>query len=187
MNSTVYIVLVIAVLAVIGIILALIFSRRKRSQNYQAKFGTEYAHTVKTLGGEKEAQDEMDARVKHVGSLPIRSLNDAEHTTFLAEWNTIQAKFIDHPAQATIEADHLIMQVMQTRNYPISDFEQRAADVSINYPKLVSDYRAARDIAIKNEHHEATTEDLRQALIYYRSLFDELLEPEYDVVDKKYR
>jgi len=172
-------------LVVIGVILAAIFSRRRRSQRYQEKFGTEYTHTVKTMGGEKKAQDEMDDRVKHVSGLTIRSLTEVEHTRYLAEWTTIQAKFLDHPAQATIEADHLIMEVMQTRNYPISDFEQRAADLSISYPKLVTNYRAAREIALKNERHEASTEELRQALIYYRSLFDELLEPEYDVVSKK--
>ena len=145
----------------------------------------DYDATVKTMGNQTKAQTEMDARLKHVGTLNIRALSEEEHSRFLAAWTVIQAKFVDNPAQATVEADHLIMEVMQTRNYPISDFEQRAADVSINYPKLVANYRAARAIAIKNEHHEATTDELRTALINYRSLFDELLEPGSVVVEKK--
>ncbi|MHC1740955.1 MAG: hypothetical protein AB9897_07580 [Anaerolineaceae bacterium] len=176
MNSIYFIIAVILILVVVGAIVGLIFSRRNRSKRYSNKFGEEYQHTVKKTGDEKKAQAELDERIAHVGGLHIRDLTEAEHTKYLAEWNNVQTKFIDNPSQATIEADHLIMEVMQSREYPISDFEQRAADISINYPKLVTNYRAARAIAIKNERKEASTEELRNALIYYRSLFDELLE-----------
>jgi hypothetical protein len=186
MNTTTYITIaVVLVLVIIGAILAPIFARRKRSQRYQDKFGTEYDRTVKTMGNKKKAQTEMDERQKHVETLNIRPLSISERQRYLADWNAVQAKFLDQPGQATLEADHLIMEVMQVRAYPVSDFEQRAADISINYPTLVSNYRAAREIAIKNEHHQADTEELRQALIYYRSLFDELLKTETVAPEKK--
>jgi hypothetical protein len=115
----------------------------------------------------------------------IRPLSLSERERYQAEWTAIQAKFVDQPGQATVEADHLIMEVMKVRAYPVSDFNQRAADVSVNYPTLVSNYRAAREIAIKNEQHSANTEELRQALIYYRSLFDELLKDETLIPERK--
>ncbi|HMD89129.1 MAG TPA: hypothetical protein VKF38_08200 [Anaerolineaceae bacterium] len=179
MNATYYYIIgVVLVLVIIGAILAPIFARRKRSDNFHDKYGSEYDHTVETMGNEKKAQTELVERQKHVDALNIRPLSVNEHQRYLADWTAVQAKFVDEPGQATVEADHLIMEVMQVRNYPVSDFEQRAADVSISYPALVSNYRAARVIALKNEKHQANTEELRQAMIYYRSLFDELLAEE---------
>jgi hypothetical protein len=182
---TLYIIIVVAVLVVLGLILGPIFSRRKRSQRYHDKFGAEYDRTVETAGNEKKAQTELKERQKHVETLNIHPLSLDQREHYLANWTAIQSKFVDQPGQATVEADHLIMEVMQVRAYPVSDFEQRAADISVNYPSLVSNYRAAREIAIKNEHHEADTEELRKALIYYRSLFDELLKTETVKPEKK--
>jgi hypothetical protein len=184
MDTKYIIIAVVLVLVILGAILAPIFSRRKRSQRFQTKYGSEYDHTVKTMGNEKKAQTEMDKRQVHMETLNIRPLSIGERDQYLADWKTIQAKFIDQPGQATVEADHLIMEVTKMRAYPVSDFEQRAADISITYPALVSNYRLAREIAIKNEHHQASTEELRQALVYYRSLFDELLKAE-DIVPEK--
>ena len=127
------------------------------------------------LGNEKKAHAELNERQKHVEALNIRPLSIEERERYLADWAAVQSKFVDEPGQAIEDADGLIMEVMQLRNYPISDFEQRAADVSVSYPALVSNYRAAREIAIKNKQHQADTEELRQAMIYYRSLFEELL------------
>jgi uncharacterized protein YneF (UPF0154 family) len=186
MNTNIYIIIIVVlILVILGLIMGPIFSRRQRSKRYQNKFGPDYDHTVKTMGNEKKAQTEMDERQKHVDTLNIRALSLSERDRYLAEWKAVQAKFIDQPGQATVEADHLIMEVMQLRNYPVSDFEQRAADISINYPELVSNYRLARAIAIKNEQHKADTEELRQALVYYRSLFDELLNAEIVSPEKK--
>lgn len=175
MNTTYIIIAVVVVLVIMSLILAPVFARRKRFQN---KFGPEYDHAVQTMGNEKKAQTELEARQKHVDTLNIRPLSISERERFLADWAAIQAKFVDQPGQATVEASHLIMEVMQIRAYPVSDFEQRAADISVNYPALVSNYRAAREIAIKNELRQASTEELRQAMIYYRALFDELLKTE---------
>jgi hypothetical protein len=181
MNTTYLIVVVVLVLVVVGIILGLIFSRRKRSQKLQEKFGGEYDHTLETMGNDKETQKELNERVNHVETLNIRSLSLDERNRYLADWALVQSKFVDEPGQAIGDADRLIMEVMQLRAYPVSDFDQRAADISVNYPDLVSNYRAARAIALKNEQNQADTEELRQAMIYYKSLFNELLETESDV------
>jgi hypothetical protein len=182
MNTNIIIAVVLVIVVIVGVILAPIFARRKR---FHDQFGPEYDRTVKTLGNEKKAQTELDERRKHVDTLNIRSLSISERERYLADWTAVQAKFVDQPGQATVEADHLIMEVMKIRDYPVSDFEQRAADISVNYPALVSNYRAAREIAIKNEHHQAHTEELRQAMIYYRSLFDELLKTETVAPEEK--
>ena len=174
-----FITAVVLVVVIIGIILALVFVRRNRAKRFQNKFGSdEYDRAVETLGGAKKAQTELDGRQDHVDGLDIRSLTDVERARYQADWKNVQAKFVDQPGQADIDADRLIMEVMQLRDYPVSDFDQRAADISINYPDLVSNYRAAREIANKNKEHKADTEELRQAMIYYRSLFEELLKPE---------
>jgi len=130
---------------------------------------------VQALGDKKKALTELEERQRYVEALDIHPLSAREHDRYLADWAAVQSKFVDEPDRAIVEADRLIMEVMQLRAYPISDFEQRAADVSVSYPALVSNYRAARVIALKNQEHQADTEELRQAMIYYRSLFDELL------------
>ena len=175
MSTTYILIAAVLILVIMGLILAPIFARRKRSERLHDQFGSEYDHAVQTMGNEKKAQTELDERQKRVGALDIRPLSTHERERYLADWADTQSKFVDEPGQAIVNADHLIMEVMQVRAYPISDFEQRAADVSVSYPALVSNYRAAREIALKNEQHQATTEELRQAMIYYRSLFNELL------------
>jgi hypothetical protein len=175
MNNIYIIIAVALVLVITGAILGPIFARRRRSAQFQDKFGAEYERSVQSTGNEKKAQTELNERRKYVDALNIRPLSVGERDGYLTKWSDVQAKFVDQPGQATIEADHLIMEVMQLRAYPVSDFEQRAADISVNYPSLVTNYRAARETAIRNEHHQAGTEDLRKAMIHYRSLFNELL------------
>jgi hypothetical protein len=182
MNTTYLIISVVLVLVVIGVVLVPIFARRKRSERLQDQFGPEYEHTVQALGDEKKAQAELEERKNHVKALDIHPLTVSEREHYLADWAAVQSKFVDEPGQAIVDADRLIMEVMQLRNYPISDFEQRAADISVTYPELVSNYRAARVIALKNKEQQAETEELRQAMIYYRSLFEELLGTEAVVV-----
>jgi hypothetical protein len=179
MDTTYMIVIAaIVVILLVGVILAPVFIRRKHSKEIQEQFGTEYDHTVEALGDKKKALTELEERQKHVQSLNIHPLSDIEHERYTADWAAVQSKFVDEPGQAIEAADRLIMEVMQIRAYPVSDFEQRAADISVSYPDLVSNYRAARAIALKNEQGQANTEELRQAMIYYRSLFDELVESE---------
>jgi len=172
-------ILVILVLVIVIAILVVVSARRRRSKRLlHDQLGPEYDRTVQAMGGEKKARTELEERRKRVEALDIRPLSVSEREGYLADWTAVQSKFVDEPGQAIVDADRLIMQVMQTRAYPVSDFEQRAADISVNYPALVSNYRAAREIAVKNEQHQADTEELRQAMIHYRSLFEELLGPE---------
>ena len=175
MNTTFMIVASVAIVVIIVAVWWPLMARRKRSERLQGQFGPEYDHTVQVLGDEKQARTELEKRQKHVEALNIRPLTANEHKRYLADWVAVQSKFVDEPDQAVVDADRLIMEVMRLRAYPVSDFEQRAADISVSYPTLVSNYRAARVIALKNQEHHAETEELRQAMIYYRSLFDELL------------
>ena len=177
MDMTYIFIAVVLITVIMGVILGPIFARRKRSERLHDQFGTEYDLTVETLGSEKKAQTALNERNEYVKALNIRPLSMTEKERYQADWTSVQSKFVDEPGQAITDADGLIMEVMQIRNYPVSDFEQRAADISVSYPALVSNYRAARVIAIKNEKHQADTEELRQAMIYYRSLFKELLGP----------
>ena len=172
------VVIIMVVLVVLGAILALGIVRRKRSKQLQVRFGGEYDYTVQALGDEKKAQTELEQRQKHVESLDILPLSASARQQYLADWEIIQTQFVDEPGQAILKADQLIMEVMKMRAYPVANFEQRAADISVTYPALVSNYRAAQVIVLKNQEQQADTEELRQALIYFRSLFKELLDTE---------
>ena len=185
MDNTLMIVIVVLVVVIAGVILGFAFSRRKRSEKLHEHFGPEYDRTVQTMGDEKKAQTELNERQKHVETLEIRPLSVSERERYLANWTAVQSKFVDEPGQAIIDADRLIMEVMQLRGYPVSDFEQRAADISVKYPGLVSNYRGAREIADKNKQQRANTEELRQAMIYYRSLFEDLLKTESVIGEEK--
>lgn len=185
MDSTSIIITVVVALVIIGAGLGVIFARRNHTQQLQNQFGSEYDRTVQAAGSEKKAQTELQERQKHVAALAIRPLSDVERERYMADWTAVQSKFVDQPGQAIIDASRLIIEVMQLRAYPVSDFDQRAADISVSYPELVTNYRAARAIAIKNEQNLADTEELRQAMIYYRSLFEELLETKLVAVQEK--
>jgi len=185
MDNTTIIIIVVLVVVIVGVILGLVFSRRNRSDRLHERFGPEYDRTVQTMGGEKKAKTELNERQKHVGTLDIRPLTVSEHDRYLGEWTAVQSKFVDEPGQAIVDADRLIMEVMQIRGYPVSDFEQRTADISVNYPALVTNYRGAREIANKNKLGQVSTEELRQAMIYYRSLFEELLKTEPVIGEEK--
>ena len=178
MNTTNIIIVVVLVLVVLGALLSQASARRNQTKQHHNQLKPEYDLTVKTMGGEKEAQAELNERQKHVDTLEIHPLSDSDHERYLAEWTAIQSKFVDGPGQAVMDADKLTIEVMQARGYPVSDFDQRAADISINYPAIVTNYRAAREITVKNEQKLADTEELRQAILYYRSLFEELLKTE---------
>ena len=143
MNSTYLIIAVVVILLIMGIIMAVGFSRRQRAKRLQNKFGPEYDRTVENAGDEKKAIAELDERQKRVEFFHIHPLPEEERERYLEQWKAVQAKFVDEPGQATVEADGLITEVMKVRAYPEFDFEQRAADLSVNYPELVSNYRAA--------------------------------------------
>lgn len=177
MDSYTTIIIVVAVMVILGSVLGLIFYRRKRTDRFQGQYGTEYDETVKSLGDNRKAQTELEKRQKHIKTLNLRALSPEERERYLKDWAVVQSKFVDNPGQAVMDADRLIIEVMRLRDYPISDFDERAADISVQYPTLVSDYRAAREISVKNMDSTADTEELRIATIQYRSVFDELVKP----------
>jgi hypothetical protein len=113
-------------------------------------------------------------REKRVESFRVRDLDPTQRERFSGQWHSLQSRFVDHPKGAVTEADELVSSLMQTRGYPVADFNQRAADISVDHPQVVADYRSAHEIALRLEKGEASTEDLRRAMIHYRSLFEEL-------------
>ena len=177
-------------LLVIGIavaaILLFLFVRKQRTGKLKRRYGEEYDRTVNTLGNQRKAEEELAAREKRVKQFEIHSLTAEQKGRFTERWRNIQGRFVDQPSQAVGEADDLVKEVMGARGYPITDFEQRAADISVHHPGVVGNYRIARDIAARNRKGQATTEDLRQAVVAYRELFVDLLEEESPKTNKKH-
>ncbi len=167
-------VLVVAVVAVIAWSQAQ--RKHKQSEALRQRFGPEYDRTVNALGNRSKAEAELEARQKRVSRLDIVPLTVAEASRFQQAWVSAQARFVDDPKAAVIQADHLVYEVMAKRGYPMGDFEARAADISVDHPGVVSNYRAARAIALADERGQADTELLRRAVVHYRALFEELLE-----------
>jgi hypothetical protein len=151
-------------------------TRKKQSARLQQRFGAEYDRTVGELGGRTKAESELKAREQRVEDLTIAPLAPAEAARFSQAWNALQGRFVDNPKGVVIQADQLIRELMQKRGYPMADFERRAADISVDHPDVVENYRAAQTIAARDERGQADTEELRQAVVHYRVLFDEMLE-----------
>ena len=158
----------------------LLFLRKRRSARLRSKFGgAEYARAMKESGNRRHAEAALEERTERVESFRVRPIAPEDRARFGDSWRRIQARFVDGPAGAVAEADQLLGVVMSTRGYPVSDFEQRAADISVDHPSVMENYRAAHEIALRQLKGQANTEDLRLAMIHYRSLFEELVsEPE---------
>jgi hypothetical protein len=165
-----------AVAILIVAALAWLYMRKRRSTtaNLRQKFGPEYERAVREHGSERKAEAKLADREKRVETLNIRDLDPIEHERFAKRWESVQSRFVDSPKGAVAEADDLVSLLMKTRGYPVSDFDQRAADISVAHPRVVENYRSAHEIALRVGKDEATTEDLRTAMIHYRSLFEEL-------------
>lgn len=167
----------IAVVAVIVIAaIAYVTLQKRRTSRLKGRFGPEYDRTVQREGDTQKAERVLEFREKRRGKFNIRPLSATDRSNFRVRWNEVQAQFVDDPRGAVTVADSLVTDVMQARGYPIGEFEQRAADLSVDYPTVVNNYRGAHDIALRHGAGKATTEDLRQAMVYYRALFQELLE-----------
>jgi hypothetical protein len=168
---------IIVVIAAVILLAAIAYgvARRRRSEHLQERFGTEYEHVVTDTGSRRDAEQELASREKRRSALDVRPLDRDARDDYASEWDSVQAGFVDSPNDAVGRADRLVHQVMRDRGYPVDDFEQRAADISVDHPEVVADYRAAHDISLRNDAGEATTEDLRQAMVHFRSLFDDLL------------
>lgn len=149
---------------------------RRRTAELRNRFGSEYDVAVREYGSRSRAEAALEARLHRVEALELHTLSANERGRFLAEWDSIQARFVNHPRGAVTEADELINGLLQARGYPGARFDQRAADLSVHYPRLVDPYRRANDIMVRAGKNEATTEELRTAMILYRALFEELLQ-----------
>jgi hypothetical protein len=167
-----------AVVILIIAVLAVMYARKRRSTtaDLRQRFGPEYERAVREHGSERKAEARLADREKRVEKLTIRDLDPSERERFVERWGSVQSRFVDSPKGAVAEADDLVSSLMKTRGYPVSDFDQRAADISVDHPRVVENYRSAHEIALRVGKNEATTEDLRAAMIHYRSLFEELVQ-----------
>jgi hypothetical protein len=158
-----------------------IFMRKRRTDELRGRYGPEYDRVVRERGDRRRAEAILEQREKRVEQLAIRPLPADERARFAEAWRSDQARFVDDPSRAVAEADRLVADLMMARGYPVGDFEQRAADISVDHPKVVENYRIAHDIALRERRGEASTEDLRNAMVHYRALFDDLLADERPV------
>jgi hypothetical protein len=175
MDTAVLIAIVLIAALVLGGVAYAIWSRQQRSSRLRKEFGTEYDHAVNEYGSKGKAEDELLSRQERVQRLHIQPLSTQESEFYLEQWRSVQSHFVDDPKGSLKEADDLVGQVMEKRGYPVADFDQRASDVSVEHPAVVTNYRAAHEISRASEADRASTEEMRRAMQYYRSLFDDLL------------
>ena len=175
--STTELVLVIVLAVVLAAcIAAFLVHRKRRTERLRSQFGgAEYARAVQKGGNRRHGEARLEERAQRVEAFHIRPLAAADRTRFIESWRGVQARFVDGPAGAVTEADRLLGDVMSTRGYPVSNFEQTAADISVDHPLVLQNYRAAHEIALRQTAGQASTEELRQAMVHYRTLFEELV------------
>jgi len=173
--STIIVVVLVALVAAAAVVWASVH-RKRQSLRLHQRYGGEYDQTVLRLGSQSKADAELRKREVRVAKLKIKPLTTPEATRFDRAWSALQGRFVDNPSGAVTEADTLVREVMTARGYQMSDFESRAADISVDHPGVVDGYRAAQAIALKNSRGEADTEELRMAIVHYRALFSELLQ-----------
>lgn len=177
MNTTLAIAVAAIVIAVIAIaVAAYLYLKIQRSKHLKSRFGPEYQRTLAETGDRQKAEERLHKLEKRVDSFTIRALAPEERARYANTWQKVQAEFVDTPGAAVDHADELLGAVMSARGYPVNDFEQRAADLSVDHPDVVQNYRAGHDIALRQRRGEADTEALRQAMIHYRALFGDLVD-----------
>jgi hypothetical protein len=168
--------IVIAAILVVGVLAWLNAQKRKATATgLRQRFGTEYDRAVQKSGSESKGQAALLDREKRAEKFNIRDVEPAERERFLEQWKTAQARFVDSPKDAITDADALLSSLIQSRGYPVSDFEQRVGNISVDYPKATENYRAAHAVALKAGDSATTTEELRTAMVRYHALFEELL------------
>jgi hypothetical protein len=173
-NETIVIIAAVVVVAVAA--LAWFYVAQRRRAHLRTRFGPEYERAVHDVGNPRKAEAVLAEREKRVLSYQIRDLTPDERGRFAEAWRRVQSQFVDDPAAAVTEADLLVTDVMTTRGYPMADFDRRAEDLTVDHPNVVHHYREARQIASRHARMQASTEDLRQALVHYRALFADLLQ-----------
>jgi hypothetical protein len=176
MLDTQTLILLAAVAVAFIALVAWFIYQRVQSQKLQQRFGPEYGRTVDRLGSQTKAEAELRARERRVEKFNIVPLAPAEAARFRQAWNVLQSHFVDDPKGAVVQADALVRELMLKRGFPMGDFERRAANISVDHPVVVENYRAAQGIAERAARGEADTEELRNAVVHYRAIFNELLE-----------
>ncbi len=175
MDTRILIAIFVAVVALF-IVAAVIITRQRKSKHLKEQFGPEYDRAVEQHGNARHAEAVLIDREKRVEKFALRPLTPSDRERYAEDWAAIQRRFVDDPSNAVTQADTLVNTVLAARGYPIGDFEQRAADISVNYPTLVQNYRSAREVMARHNQSQTSTEDLRLAMVNFRSLFDELLD-----------
>jgi len=174
MSTTTLIILIVA--AAGAALAAFLFYQKRRSEHLHGRFGPEYERTVSELGDRRRAESELERRAQRVDRFHVRELSHEEQDRFAVAWRGAQTRFVDQPEQAVVDAHGLVTEVMHVRGYPVSaEFEQNASDLSVEHPRVVEHYRAACEIVQRQESGRANTEDLRNAMVHYRALFEDLL------------
>lgn len=176
MPSWVWVLIAVVAVAVVAVVVWQAVARR-RTGRLQQRFGPEYDRTVGAAESKGDAEAELQAREERHKELDIRPLSPEARDRYAEDWQSVQAQFVDDPAAAVARADDLIQSAMSDRGYPVEDFEQRAADVSVDHPRVVDNYREGHRLARSSADGSGSTEDLRQAMRHYRVLFDDLVEP----------
>jgi len=166
----------VAVVVVLLCVVGALVLRQRRTAQLREGFGPEYDRVLRERGDQRAAETELRERRERRGTYDIRPLDEAARLRYADRWKATQRRFVDQPASALGQADELVGEVMRDRGYPVEDFEQQAADVSVDHPTVVEHYRAAHAVSIANADQRASTEDLRQAMVHYRALFEVLLE-----------
>ncbi len=166
---------IIAIVAILVVVAVLLVTRRRKTEHLKQTFGSEYDRVVHQHGDPQRAETVLIEREKRVSHFQLRPLPAAERERYAQQWAAVQRQFVDDPKGAVSQADRLVTNVMNARGYPMSEFNQRADDISVNYPNAVGNYRTAHDIVVRHGKGQSSTEDLRKAMVHFRSLFDELL------------
>src|SRR5215470_7234575 len=168
--------IVLIAIVIIGLIVGVWLAiKAKRTKELRSRFGPEYQRAVRSQGDAGAAEKVLHQREQRVSRLKIVPLDDDQRSRFADKWEREQAHFVDQPREAVEAADRLVAEVMRARGYPVSDFEQRVADVSVDHPVVVENYRVAHDIAVRDSNEQVSTEELRNAMLHYRALFADLL------------
>lgn len=185
--TTMQIILICSAIVVVGGVIVYLLQKR-HTEKLRSSFGeAEYERAMAERGDRRRAEAVLDERTKRVESFRLRALSTSDRARFLNLWEQVQAHFVDAPAGAVMEADQLLGDVMAARGYPVADFEQRVADISVGHAGVIQNYRAAHAIALSHTSGQATTEDLRRAMIHYRALFEDLVREEEVVAEKTLR
>jgi hypothetical protein len=179
-NTTEIFAIIALAVVLVAVVAAFFVFRKRRTARLRAQFGgAEYARAVQEGGNRRHAEAVLEERAQRVEGFHVRPLGAGDRARFVESWRGVQARFVDGPAGAVTAADQLLGDVMSTRGYPVSNFEQQAADISVDHPLVLENYRTAHEIALRQTRGQASTEDLRQAMVHYRTLFEELInEPE---------